>query len=58
MRYNESRCESDMEVITIDSNESIIAWEDHFDEEYPQIANMDQYDFMVLLMESRIIPAS
>ena len=47
-----------MEVITMDSNESIIAWEDHFDEEHPQIANMDQYDFMVLLMESRIIPAS
>lgn len=42
----------------MDSNESIVAWEDHFDEEHAQIANMDQYDFMVLLMESRIIPAS
>lgn len=42
----------------MDNNESIITWEDHFDEAPPQIANMDQYDFMVLLMESRIIPAS
>lgn len=37
--------------------ESTTQWEDRF-EETKQIANMDEYDFMVLLMESRIIQAS
>ena len=34
------------------------AWEDRFDGEKREIANMDEFDFMTLLMESRIVQAS
>ena len=43
---------------TMSENENAAQWEDRFEEEKPQIANMDQIDFMTLLMESRIIQAS
>lgn len=33
-------------------------WEDRFTEGEREIANMDEFDFMTLLMESRIIQAS
>ena len=33
-------------------------WEDRFTEDEREIANMDEFDFMTLLMESRIIQAS
>lgn len=39
-------------------NEIITKWEERFDEEVTQVANMDEHDFMLLLMESRIIQAS
>lgn len=39
-------------------NEIITKWEDRFDRDVSEIANMDEYDFMTLLMESRIIQAS
>ena len=42
----------------MNNNEPTTSWEDRFDEEQPQIANMDEIDFMTLLMESRIIQAS
>ena len=32
-------------------------WEERFDAEAHEIANMDELDFMTLLMESRIIQA-
>ena len=38
-------------------NETVTPWEDRFEEER-EIANMDEFDFMTLLMESRIIQAS
>ena len=53
-----NRCEIDREATTMDNYESTTTWEVRPDGEKPQIANMDPYDFMVLLMESRIIPAS
>jgi len=39
-------------------NEIITKWEDRFDTDQHEVANMDEYDFMTLLMESRIIQAS
>ena len=39
-------------------NDYSSTWEDRDDGEKPQIANMDEIDFMTLLMESRIIQAS
>lgn len=40
------------------NNDTTIQWEDRFNEESPQIANMDEIDFMTMLLESRIIQAS
>ena len=42
----------------MNNNEPTAPWEDRLDEEQPQIANMDEIDFLTLLMESRIIQAS
>ena len=42
----------------MDNYESTTTWEVRPDGEKPQIANMDEIDFMTLLIESRIIPAS
>ena len=43
----------------MDQNKTPTRWEDRFnDEDTPQIANMDEFDYMTLLMESRIIQAS
>lgn len=42
----------------MDENESTTTWQVQPDGEKPQIANMDEIDFMTLLMESRIIQAS
>ena len=42
----------------MNENETITKWEDRFDTDQHEIANMDEYDFMTLLMESRIIQAS
>ncbi len=39
-------------------SESAAPWEDRPEDEDRQIANMDEYDFMALLVESRIIQAS
>lgn len=39
-------------------NETLTEWADRFDDDERQIANMDEFDFMTLLMESRIIQAS
>ena len=39
-------------------NEITAPWEDRFEDGERQIANMDEYDFMTLLLESRIIQAS
>ena len=38
-------------------NEVISNWEARFDEAEREIANMDEIDFMTLLMESRILQA-
>lgn len=40
------------------NNDSVTTWEDRTTEETPQIANMDEIDFMTMLMECRIIQAS
>ena len=40
------------------NNDNVTAWEDRPTEDTPQIANMDEIDFMTLLMECRIIQAS
>ena len=53
-----NRCEIYMEATTMDENESNTTWEARPDGEKTQIANMDEIDFMTLLMESRIIQAS
>ena len=42
----------------MNGNDTATQWEDRPDEEVREIANMDEYDFMYLLMESRIIQAS
>lgn len=42
----------------MNDNEILTKWEERFDEDVSEIANMDQYDFMSLLIESRIIEAS
>lgn len=42
----------------MNNNEPTTPWEDRLDEEHPQIANMDEIDFMTMLMECRIIQAS
>ena len=42
----------------MDNTEFTTTWEGQSDNESKQIANMDEYDFMILLMESRIIQAS
>lgn len=42
----------------MNENENIMKWEARFDEEITEIANMDECDFMTLLIESRIIQAS
>ena len=38
--------------------EPITQWESRFTESEGQIANMDEIDYLALLMESRIIEAS
>jgi hypothetical protein len=40
------------------NNDTVTQWEDRFTDETPQIANMDEIDFMTMLLESRIIQAS
>ena len=42
----------------MNGNETTAQREDRLDEEPREIANMDEFDFMTLLMESRIIQAS
>lgn len=42
----------------MNEDERIVKWEDRFSDEKREIANMDELDFMTLLMESRIIQAS
>ena len=42
----------------MNQNDTAPQAEGRYDEENPQIANMDEFDFMTLLMESRIIQAS
>ena len=42
----------------MNENESITKWEDQFNEDKQEVANMDSDDFLNLLMESRIIQAS
>ena len=42
----------------MNGNDAVTQREDRPDEESPQVANMDEIDFMTLLMESRIIQAS
>ena len=37
------------------SNDNLTQWEDRFTEDEREIANMDEIDFMTLLMECRII---
>ncbi len=40
------------------NNDTATQWEDRFAEDEREIANMDEFDYMTLLMESRIIQAS
>ncbi len=40
------------------SNDNLTQWEDRFNEDEHEIANMDEIDFMTMLMECRIIQAS
>lgn len=49
---------NEQEEIAMSETEIITKWEDRFDTDEREIANMDEYDFMTLLMESRIIQAS
>jgi len=42
----------------MNENVATVQLKDAPDQEQSQIANMDQYDFMMMLMESRIIQAS
>ena len=42
----------------MNENENITKWEDRFTGEEREIANMDESDFLYLLMECRIIQAS
>ena len=42
----------------MNENENIMKWEDRFTEDKEEVANMDKDDFLILLMESRIIQAS
>ena len=42
----------------MNENEITLPRQDRPEDEAPQIANMDEFDFMALLMESRIIQAS
>lgn len=56
--YNGLVVKNAQEGIAVNENEAATKWEDRFSEEANQIANMDAYDFMTLLMESRIIQAS
>lgn len=41
----------------MDKKESTTKWDDKSNEDEREIANMDESDFMFLLMESRIIQA-
>lgn len=49
---------NEQEEIAMSETEIITKWEDRFDTDEREIANMDEYDFMTLLVESRIIQAS
>jgi len=42
----------------MNGNDTVTQWEDRFDEENREIANMDDFDFLTMLLESRIIQAS
>ena len=42
----------------MNGNDTVTQWEDRFDEENREIANMDDFDFLTMLRESRIIQAS
>ena len=42
----------------MNENETITQWEARFTESDGLIANMDEWDYLTLLMESRIIEAS
>ena len=37
----------------MNGNDATTQWDDRFEDETPQIANMDEIDFMTLLLESR-----
>ena len=39
----------------MNEKETTTQWEDRFEDTNREIANMDSFDFMTLLMESRII---
>ncbi len=39
----------------MNENENAVQWEDRFNDNERQIANMDEVDFITLLMESRIL---
>lgn len=42
----------------MNGNDSATQWADRFEDPDREIANMDEFDFLTLLMESRIIQAS
>ena len=42
----------------MNENEKITEWEDRFNEDKLEVANMDRDDFLNMLIESRIIQAS
>ena len=41
----------------MNADETLAKWEERFDDGERDIANMDAFDFMTLLMECRIIEA-
>ena len=43
--------------IDMKENEAATQWEDRFEEAEHQVANMDEIDFLTLLLESRVIQA-
>ena len=42
----------------MNGNDTATEWEARFDDDSRQIANMDEYDFINLLLESRIIESA
>ena len=56
--YNKHVAKTETGGSAMNERDTATQWENRFDEAEREIANMDEIDFVTLLLESRIIQAS